>query len=100
MNSVIIILLAILFSAFFSGLEIAFVSSNKLRLELDIKQGAFSSGILRIFANNPGQYIATMLIGNNIALVVYGLFFSKLLNPVWSPLLGSDLLILIVNTIK
>ncbi len=99
MNTVIIILLAILFSAFFSGLEIAFVSSNKLRLELDIKQGHFSSGILRIFANNPGQYIATMLIGNNIALVVYGLFFSKLLNPVWSPLLGSDLLVLLVNTL-
>ncbi len=99
MNAVIIILLAIFFSAFFSGLEIAFVSSNKLRLELDIKQGVFSSGILRIFANNPGKYIATMLIGNNVALVVYGLFFSKLFNPVWAPLLGSDLLILIINTL-
>ncbi len=99
MNGILIILLAILFSAFFSGMEIAFISSNKLRLELDIKQGDFSSGILRIFAKNPGQYIATMLVGNNTALVIYGLFFSRLLSPVLTPLLGSDLLVLILNTI-
>jgi len=99
MNAVIIILLAILFSAYFSGLEIAFVSSNKMRLELDIKQGVFGSGILRVFAKNPGQYIATMLIGNNIALVIYGLFFSKLLSPLLTPLLGSDLLVLLINTL-
>lgn len=99
MEAVIIILLTILFSAFFSGQEIAFVSSNKLRLELDIKQAKFSSGILKIFSKNPGQYIATMLIGNNIALVIYGLYFTKLLSPPLTPILGSDLLVLIVNTI-
>jgi len=99
MDAILIILLAILLSAFFSGMEIAFISSNKLRLELDIKQGDFGSGILKFFAKNPGQYIATMLVGNNIALVIYGIFFSRLLSPVLTPLLGSDILVLIVNTV-
>jgi CBS domain containing-hemolysin-like protein len=99
MNGILIILLAILFSAFFSGMEIAFVTSNKLRIELDRKQGVFGSGIIKIFSNNPGQYIATMLIGNNVALVIYGLFFSRLLGPVLTPVIGSDILVLIVNTI-
>ena len=99
MDGILIILLAIILSAFFSGMEIAFVSSNKLRLELDRKQGLFGSKIIKIFTGNPGQYIATMLIGNNIALVVYGLFFSKLLSPVLISFVGSDLLVLILNTI-
>jgi CBS domain containing-hemolysin-like protein len=98
MNIILVILLSMLFSAFFSGMEIAFVASNKLRIELDRKQRIFGSEIIRIFTNNPGQYIATMLIGNNIALVTYGLFFSKLLNPSLTPLFGSDVLVLIVNT--
>jgi CBS domain containing-hemolysin-like protein len=99
MNGILIILLAIILSAFFSGMEIAFITSNKLRIELDRKQQVFGSGILKIFTNNPGQYIATMLIGNNIALVVYGLVFSSILGPVLSPLIDSDLLILILNTL-
>ena len=76
MNGVLIILLTIFFSAYFSGMEIAFVTSNRLRIELDRKQG-FSDQELSGHLPNPGQYIATMLIGNNIALVIYGLFFSK-----------------------
>jgi CBS domain containing-hemolysin-like protein len=99
MNGILIILLAIILSAFFSGMEIAFITSNKLRIELDRKQQVFGSEILKIFTNNPGQYIATMLIGNNIALVVYGLVFSSILGPVLSPLIDSDLLILILNTL-
>lgn len=98
-NAVVIILLAMLFSAFFSGMEIAFVASNKLRIELDRKQGVFGSDIVRIFARHPGQFIATMLIGNNIALVIYGLFFSDLLNPSLSAFIPSDALILILSTI-
>jgi CBS domain containing-hemolysin-like protein len=98
MNGILIILLAIILSAFFSGMEIAFVTSNKLRIELDRKQGVFGSEILKLFTDNPGQYIATMLIGNNISLVVYGLVFSSILRPALSPIIDSDLLILILNT--
>ena len=99
MYLILVIIVAIIFSAFFSGMEIAFVTSNKLRIELDRKQGVFGSQFLGIFTNNPGQYIATMLIGNNIALVVYGLFFSRLLGPVLTPVIGSDLVVLILNTV-
>jgi CBS domain containing-hemolysin-like protein len=99
MNGIIIILVAIVLSAFFSGMEIAFLASNKLRIELDRKQGAFGSEILKLFTNNPGQYIATMLIGNNIALVIYGLVISKLLGPPLSAIFDSDLIILIINTL-
>lgn len=99
MNGIAVILAAMVCSAFFSGMEIAFITANKLRIELDIKQGAFGSGFIRTFTENPGQYIATMLIGNNIALVVYGLFFSRLLTPFLTGIIGSDIVVLIVNTI-
>ena len=99
MNDILIIILSIILSAFFSGMEIAFIASNRLMIELDMKQGVFGSGILKMFTNNPGQYIATMLIGNNIALVMYGLVFSRVLGPKLDIYLDSELLILIINTI-
>jgi CBS domain containing-hemolysin-like protein len=99
MHSYLLIFLAIVFSAFFSGMEIAFVSSNRLRIELDKKQGVFGAGIIRFFTMNPGQYIATMLIGNNISLVIYGLIMSDMLSPVIYPLVNSDVVTLILQTI-
>ncbi|MBK7131712.1 MAG: HlyC/CorC family transporter [Bacteroidales bacterium] len=99
MSGILIILLAIILSAFFSGMEIAFIASNKLRIELDRKQGVFGSEIVKIFTDNPGQYIATMLIGNNISLVIYGLVFSSLLGPLLVPLFESDLVVLVLNTL-
>jgi CBS domain containing-hemolysin-like protein len=99
MNSYLLIFIAVLCSAFFSGMEIAFVTSNKMRIELDRKQGVFGSGIIGLFTSNPGQYIATMLIGNNISLVVYGLIMSKLLSPGIYALVGSDVLTLILQTL-
>jgi CBS domain containing-hemolysin-like protein len=99
MNNWIIILIALLTSAFFAGMEIAFISSNKLRIELDRKQGVFGSGIIRTFTTNTGQYIATMLIGNNIGLVVYGIIISKMLSPFIHSFAGSDIITLILQTI-
>lgn len=80
-------------------MEIAFIASNKLRIELDRKQGVFGSKIIKLFTDHPGQYIATMLIGNNFSLVIYGLVFSKILGNLLSPVFDSDLLILIINTL-
>jgi CBS domain containing-hemolysin-like protein len=99
MNNWLIILVAVLASAFFAGMEIAFVTSNKLRIELDRKQGVFGSGIIKIFSSNPGQYIATMLIGNNIGLVVYGLIISKMLSQSISSFVDSEVITLILQTI-
>lgn len=74
-----IILLTLLFSAFFSGMEIAFVSANRIYLEIEKKQEGFLATILTRLTTKPSKFIATMLIGNNIALVVYGFFMGDML---------------------
>lgn len=74
-----IIILSLLFSAFFSGMEIAFVSSNKIHIEIEKKQGGLLSLLLTKITAKPSKFIATMLIGNNIALVVYGLYMGDVL---------------------
>lgn len=78
-DSWLIILISILFSAFFSGMEIAFVSANKLKIELDNKQGKWTAKILGVFFNKPKVFIASMLIGNNLALVFYGIESGELM---------------------
>ncbi|WP_300896782.1 hemolysin family protein [uncultured Alistipes sp.] len=78
-TSVLLILLTLLLSAFFSGMEIAFTSKNRLKLEIDRKQNRMFAFISDVFARHPGQYITTILVGNNIALVVYSLYMSVLL---------------------
>ncbi|MDX9845439.1 MAG: hemolysin family protein [Tenuifilaceae bacterium] len=94
-----IIGLSVLFSALFSGMEIAFVTANRLRLELDRKQGTFASRIVQIFTRNPGQYIATMLVGNNIALVVYGIGMAKLLEPFLLLVIDNEMGLLLLQTL-
>ena len=70
---VFLIFLSLTFSAFFSGMEIAFISANKLKIELDNKKGEWSAKILSFFSKKPAWFIASMLIGNNVALVIYSI---------------------------
>ena len=85
-----IILITIIFSAFFSGMEIAFVSSNKIYLEIEKKQNGFFSNVLKNITQSPSKFIATMLVGNNIALVVYGLYSGKLILELLFPEIDSS----------
>ncbi|MBT8259119.1 MAG: hemolysin family protein [Bacteroidia bacterium] len=76
---IVIIVVCLVFSAFFSGMEIAYVSSNKIHIELEKKQNGLMANLLRRITAKPSKFIATMLIGNNIALVIYGFFMGDLL---------------------
>lgn len=85
-----VIIICLLLSAFFSGMEIAYISSNKIYLEIEKKQDTFLSKILTKITEKPSKFIATMLVGNNIAIVVYGFFMGDLLMN-WMNSLGFQL---------
>ena len=103
MNNYFIIIAMLGFSAFFSGLEIAFVSANKLRVELDKGKGVLSARIISSFIHRPSRFIGAMLVGNNIALVVYGIAVAAVLDPflvsALPAYLQSESIILILQTI-
>ena len=98
MENIVYIFWSLVFSAFFSGMEIAFISSNKLRFELDKKQRNLSSAILTVFYKNPQQYISTMLVGNNVSLVIYGLLIAQSLKPLLATI-ENDFFIILVQII-
>jgi len=81
-SNISIVLISLIFSAMFSGVEIAFVSSDKLHLELLGQQGSLTGKVLARFSKNPSRFIATTLVGNTVALVVYGIFMAAILEPV------------------
>ena len=88
--SILIIIVMLLLSAFFSGMEIAYVSSNKIHIEIEKKQGDFLAKILTRLTAKPSKFIATMLIGNNIALVVYGFLMGDVLVAWFQSKLPTD----------
>jgi len=79
MSDIPIIIISLIFSAFFSGMEIAYVSSNKISIEIEKKKTGFISSIIKKLTKKPSKFITTMLVGNNIALVIYGFTMGALL---------------------
>ena len=98
-DSIIIIIISLLFSAFFSGMEIAYVTSNKLHLELLKQKGGFGAKFVTPLLNNPSRFIATMLVGNNIALVVYGIEMANLIEPKIRIYTDLNFLVILIQTI-
>ena len=80
-----VIVVCLILSAFFSGMEIAFVSSNRIYLEIEKLQGSFTSKVLKSITQNPSRFIACMLLGNNIALVIYGIFAGDRILQIFFP---------------
>ena len=94
-----IVVVSLIFSAFFSGMEIAFVSSNRVRFELDMKKETLLGRVLNLFYHHQEQFISTMLVGNNIALVIYGIGMAELLSPVLSYIYDNDIFVLLSQTL-
>ncbi|MDE6158744.1 MAG: hemolysin family protein [Bacteroidaceae bacterium] len=100
MTSIILTITILLFSSFFSGMEIAFVSSSKLRVEMDKADNNLTSRLLSVFYAHPNDFISTMLIGNNIALVIYGILMAGLIDTyIIRDYIPSQVLTLVVETL-
>jgi putative hemolysin len=96
-----VIIVSLIFSAFFSGMEIAFISSNRLKVELDKTSGTFIGKILGLFYRKESSFIALLLLGNNIALVIFGIAFAGLIEPTLTGVYGleSELTVLLTQTV-
>lgn len=95
----ILIIITLILSAIFSGMEIAFVTGDRVRVELDIKQGGIVGSILNRFYNNSSFFISTILVGNNIALVIYGMGAAAILEPWLRNYVDNEAMILILSTL-
>jgi CBS domain containing-hemolysin-like protein len=94
-----IILISLVFSAFFSGMELAYLSSNRLKIELDKAKGTINSKIIAVFYSNESNMITLLLLGNNISLVLFGLASSEILNPILSQIIENQALLVVLQTV-
>ncbi len=100
MTTIVLTVIILLFSAFFSGMEIAFVSSSKLRAEMDKADNSLSSKLLSVFYAHPNNFISTMLIGNNIALVIYGILMANIIDAyILHNFISNEVVTLLVETL-
>ena len=103
MNHWIVVAITLFFSALCSGLEIAFNSLNRLQLEVELTKNTFSSSIVRLFLKNQSRFVTSLLLGNNIALVIYGMSMAKLLDPVARQILPAaienEFMVLLAQTV-
>jgi CBS domain containing-hemolysin-like protein len=103
MNPIWLVIICLLLSAYASGIEIAFVTSNKLRIELGRRKGWLNFRILSFFINSTSRFIATMLVANNIALTVYGIAMTEILTPIikqfLSPAYNKEWLVFLIQTL-
>ena len=103
MNDIYIVILSLMASAMFSGMEIAFLSTNRLQLELDLKKSKFSAKIINRFFKNQSQFIGCLLLGNNIANVIYGISIARILEPfiinVLPEAITNDFVVLLCQTL-
>ena len=99
-HTLVIMLVSLFFSALFSGLEIAFVSADRLRFEMDAERRTFSSRLLGLFFRNPNLYLSTMLVGNNIALVLYSTMMAHLIEMLLpAGLISNSFLLIVLETL-
>lgn len=98
--AIIITVVAVIFSGLFSGSEIAFVQSSKVRMEIDAARGGLIDKLIKGFSSHEDMFISTLLVGNNVVLVIYGIAFSAIVNPIFERWFDhSEALTLICNTI-
>lgn len=98
-TAIILTIIAIILSGLFSGVEIAYVQSNKVKMEIDATRGGLTDRIIRRFSHHEEMFISTLLVGNNVVLVIYGITFSFLINGYLERWLQNEVLVLIANTI-
>lgn len=96
---IIVTVCSLLLSGLFSGMEMAYVSSDRVRIRIDVQKGGFVSYFLNLFYNRSELFISTLLVGNNLMLVVYGMGFAKIVEPILAQYFSNDAAILFFQTL-